>query len=120
MEQIALSQFQPAIHAFDHIATPEMRAKVAGDFLSFLDGEGKWAYHRFNARNDYQRHLYALFLRLAGFSVGGVHAALLSFVEDVSESKRASYVDEVLHSVIVGFPRDGELTPIPPQALASV
>ena len=100
--------------AFDHISEP-YRGKVAQDFLDHLKGN-EWDEAKYNPLNDYQRHLHALFLRIAGNSYTVVWAQLYALAEDVQPRSRSRYIDEVLHSEIVGFPRkDGSLIPIPKQ-----
>ena len=103
-----------ANHEFDHIPEP-YRAMVAKDLLAHLTGK-KWDWVGFNPLNDYHRHLYALFLRLSGQRLSEVWVALFSLSEDVSLPQRHKYVDDVVHSQIVGFPqKDGSLIPIPAQ-----
>ena len=54
--------------------------------------------------NDYERHLYALSLRLKGKTKEEVTAALWSRpMPDIHQTKRVSYVNDVVSSVIVGF-----------------
>lgn len=56
--------------------------------------------------NDYERHLYALSLRRQGKTQQEVAAALVALgLSDVHPAKRASYVNDVVNSVIVGFNR---------------
>ena len=64
-----------------------------------------------NSLNDYERHLYARRLRLEGLSYEQVRNALLDLgLTDVSIGQRLSYVEDVLHSIIVGFPNaEGQL-----------
>lgn len=103
---------------FDHIREA-YRAKVASDFLEHLDQNGQWDFALFNPLNDYQRHLHALFLRLAGRSRSEVVKAINLLSTDVSESKKLNYCMWVVHSEIVGFPmKDGSLIEIPNQAAA--
>ncbi len=101
---------------FDHIREA-YRAKVAGDFLAHLDLRGGWDQEQFDPANDYQRHLYALFLKLAGRSLAQVYQVLMGLAQDVPNAqKRGRYVLMVLHSEIVGFPfEDGSLLEIPNQ-----
>ena len=106
-------------HDFDHIPK-EHRAKVAKDFLAHLmpEGPNSWDMRpgKFNPLNDYQRHLFALFLRIAGWNEAQVYARIYQLSTDVPRNKKESYVKDVIHSAIVGFPRkDGSLIPIPSQ-----
>ena len=101
---------------FAHIPL-EFRAKVMRDLLSHLKAdEREWDYARFNPLNDYQRHLYGLFLRTAGKDQQEVSRAIYDIATDVEPRKRISYVSDVIHSAIVGFPQaDGTLIAIPSQ-----
>ncbi|GEM_PF-4553801 len=106
---------------FDHIREA-YRAKVAGDFLGHLDIRGGWDQEQFDPANDYQRHLYALFLKLAGRSLADIFPVLMGLAQDVQEGpKRSRYVLMVLHSEIVGFPfEDGSLLEIPNQSMTKM
>ena len=106
----------PHLDDFKHVPK-EWRKKVATDFLSHLVlGTRQWDHKRFNPLNDYQRHLYALFLRLAGFNEAQVFAQVYHLSTDVERQRRERYVNEVIHSAIVGFPKeDGSLIAIPSQ-----
>lgn len=101
---------------FDHVPEP-YRAKVAADLLNHLtDGGRLWNWAIFNSHNDYQRHLYALFLRIAGRGEVEVQREIEALSDDVQPHKRGRYAYEVVHSSIVGFPQsDGSLIPIPSQ-----
>lgn len=88
---------------FGHV-TQEYRGKVARDIVEHLTPEGRWDYSKFNALNDYQRHLYALFLRLAEVSQRDIWRHLWQISVDVSEQQRPMYIEDVLKSGIVGFP----------------
>ena len=101
---------------FDHVPV-EFRAKVTGDLLSHLRAGGReWDHVSFNPLNDYQRHLYALFLRIAGKDENEVARAIYDIAIDVEPRKRIKYVSDVIHSAIVGFPQaDGTLIAIPSQ-----
>lgn len=88
---------------FQHVAQ-EYRGKVARDMVAHLTAEHRWDYSKFNALNDYQRHLYALFLRLAGIPQKAVWMRLWQISVDVSLPQRALYVEDVLKSGIVGYP----------------
>lgn len=103
---------------FEHI--PIMyRAKVLNDLISHLAPDKTWDFGEFDPANDYQRHLYALFLRLAGYEVFGVSVAIYKLSSDVKEEKRARYVSMLVHSEIVGFPfSDGTLIKIPDQVMS--
>lgn len=92
---------QPDVFSF---ITEEYRGKVARDLNAHLTTQGMWDYSKFNALNDYQRHLYALFLRLAGIPQKAVWVRLWNISVDVSDQQRALYVDDVLKSGLVGFP----------------
>ena len=81
----------------------EFRSKVTRDLVAHLTPEHGWDYSKFNALNDYQRHLYALFLRLAGVPQKAVWVRLWNISVDVSDQQRALYVDDVLKSGLVGF-----------------
>ena len=81
----------------------EFRGKVARDLKAHLTSENRWDYAKFNALNDYQRHLYALFLRLAGIPQKHVWVRLWNISVDVSEQQRTQYIEDVLLSSIVGF-----------------
>ncbi len=87
---------------FGHI-TPAFRAKVAKDFLDHLDGD-KWDLLNFDHENDYQRHLYALFLKISGKNEAEIWAAL-PLCTDIKgpQTVRSTYIDTVIHSEIVGF-----------------
>ena len=101
--------------AFAHIGA-KYQGKVAKDLLSFTKEDKTWDFEKFNPLNDYQRHLYALFLRLSGVSFRAIAAKLWAISEDVEPGRRQIYVLDVLHSEIVGFPReDGSLLAIPGQ-----
>lgn len=103
------------IQVFEHIPV-KFRGKVAHDFLAHLDKDRRWDAAKFNPLNDYQRHLYALFLRLADFSFDEVWVRIHTLASDVGPRQRGRYVDDVLHSQIVGFPKaDGGLVEIPDQ-----
>lgn len=88
---------------FSHV-TQEYRGKVARDLVSHLTSEHRWNYETFNALNDYQRHLYALFLRLAAIELHAIWRRLWVISVDVSEAQRSRYIDDILYSGIVGFP----------------
>ena len=106
--------------AFDHIRGT-FRGKVASDFLARVTPEGRWRYGTFNKSNDYQRHLHALFLKLAGLTYSEVRERLFPMLGDVSPEKRESYLDDVLHSEIVGFPwDDGTFSMLPHQKVAGM
>ena len=87
---------------FAHV-TQEYRGKVARDLVGLLTQEHRWDYEKFNPLNDYQRHLYALFLRLAGIPGRDVWKQLWAISVDVSESQRYRYIEDVMCSSIVGF-----------------
>jgi len=107
---------QTGAEAFGHIGE-EFRGKVATDLLERVTPAGRWRFDLFNSRNDYQRHLYALFLKLAGFSYGEIEDVLEPLLVDVSPERHASYLSDLLHSEIVGFPRaDGKCIMLPAQS----
>jgi len=57
-----------------------------------------------HAGNDYERHLYARKLREEGKSRTDVLLSLYELgLDDISESKRGQYVQDVLDSILVGF-----------------
>ncbi len=57
-----------------------------------------------NPENDYERHLYARKLHLQGHSRDFIKGALLGLgLADVSPKARGRYIEDVLHSAIVGF-----------------
>ena len=108
-----------AIGEFDHIR-PQFRGKVAADFLAHLTPDSRWDQLGFDSSNDYQRHLYALFLRIHGLSEDQVFAKIFVLSRDVSEGRRAKYVSDVLNSEIVGFNKGRILIPdIPHNAEAA-
>lgn len=88
---------------FAHVGQ-EYRAKVARDLVAHLTPKGQWDYSKFNALNDYQRHLYALFLRLAGVPRKDIWTHLYQISVDVAAVYRPLYIEDVLFSSIVGFP----------------
>lgn len=89
----------------DHVRA-QYRKKVASDLLAHQDAQGLWDTARFDPLNDYQRHLYALHLRLADVTFNAIWGQLYTLSTDVSEHQRQSYVDDVMHSEIVGFSQD--------------
>ena len=95
----------PVLHP-DHFAHvgQEYRAKVARDLVAHLTPERRWDHAKSNLLNDYQRHLYALFLRLAGVPRKDIWTHLYRISVDVSEHQRPLYIEDVLFSSIVGFP----------------
>ena len=101
--------------ALAHIRT-RFGGKVAADLAYRMTPAGRWRHSIFNPYNDYQRHLYGLFLKLAGFSYSDIRDTLYPLLEDVSIDRKESYLDDLLHSEIVGFPwEDGTLTMLPHQ-----
>jgi len=106
---------------FEHVPE-EFRGKVAKDLLDHLiPGTNQWDNERFDSLSDYQRHLYALFLRLSGISEAQVFAKVFVLCKNVEDNKKESYVNDVIYSAIVGFRRkDGSLIPIPNQELMEV
>ena len=75
--------------------------KVEADMSVRLTAEGKPV----NPGNDYELHLYARSLRLAGKDRQEVRQALFDTrLPGIPLNKRASYVADILQSVIVGFP----------------
>ena len=89
---------------FGHISGP-FKAKVCADFLDHLDGD-QWDLKNFDHENDYQRHLYALFLKISGKTAAQIFVALEPLLTDIKgpPAKRFRYIDEVIHSEIVGIP----------------
>ena len=87
---------------FAHVVQ-EFRGKVARDLKAHLTAENRWDYSQFNALNDYQRHLYALFLRLADVPYKLIWGRMWDISVDVSRMQRERYVEDVLYSSIVGF-----------------
>ena len=105
------------MNELDHIPY-QFQGKVAQDLLAHTTPKKEWDMSKFNSLNDYQRHLFALFLRLSGMDESLVWAKIYVLSKDVSLSQRQRYVNEVLHSAIVGFPQsDGSLIPIPNQVV---
>ena len=97
---------------FAHIRD-RYRDKVRQDLLGHIDADNKWDASQFDPPNDYQRHLYALFLKLAGRTPAEILKAIHSVAGDVAEHKREQYALDVLHSEIVGISRaDGSLLPV--------
>ena len=103
---------------FDHISE-KYRGKVGMDLLAHMDETTKtWRQDNFDPLNDYQRHLYALFLKIAGFSYSDIWTKLYALAEDVEHRQRKKYIADILHSEIVGFANpDGSLLMIPNQRL---
>lgn len=115
MVVLAVSTESLGREAFDHIGE-KFRGKVARDLLALVTTDNQWDFTIFDPHNDYQRHLYGLFLRLAGVPYSKVQAKIWSLCDDVEPNAKSQYVSDVLHSEIVGFPRqDGSLLSIPPQ-----
>jgi len=113
----SIADIQVTPEAFDYIPV-EFRAKVLKDLLEHLTPDQKWDFGSFNPLNDYQRHLHALFLRLSGVKRNMVAARLFAISTDVELPRRTNYVSDVIHSVIVGFPKkNGGLIPIPNQEI---
>ncbi len=103
---------------FDHISE-KFRKKVAADFLDHLDGD-KWDLPNFDPENDYQRHLYALFLKISGKTEAQIFVALEPLLTDIKgpPAKRIRYIGEVIHSEIVGIPwPNGEVLKIRDQKI---
>ena len=103
---------------FGHISG-EFRAKVCADFLAHLH-DGQWDLKNFDPENDYQRHLYALFLKTAGKTAAEIFAALEPLCTDIKgpATSRSRYIDEVIHSEIVGITySNGTLHKLPPQEI---
>jgi len=100
---------------FTFIST-QWRGKVATDLLARVLPSKEWNFSTFDGHNDYQRHLYALFLRLAGIPKSDIWNRIFVLSDDVSIGQREQYVNDVLNSEIVGFPaQDGGLLMIPSQ-----
>lgn len=97
---------------FAHVP-PEIRAKVSSDLLARITQDGSWDFAKFDTHNDYQRHLFSLFLKMAGFGEDEIKAHLLPTCDDIPLRKRESYLDDIVHSVLVGLPNErGELLPV--------
>ena len=97
------------------------RRKVACDLLNYITGEKRWNFTIFDPHNDYQRHLFALFLRMSGWLEGNIANQLFALSDDVELQVRTKYVNDVLHSEIVGFRfPDGSLEMIPNQRTVEV
>jgi len=80
--------------------SPELEERLEFDMLTRLESNG-FPTHR---GNDYERHLLARKLRIEGKSRQGVSDLLFALgLEDISINKRASYVEDILNSVLVGF-----------------
>lgn len=78
----------------------ENNSKITDDLKHRLGADGR----PLHPGNDYERHLYALSLRLQGRSRKEVEKALFDLgLKDVSAPKRAEYVRLVLESQLVGF-----------------
>lgn len=88
---------------------PDLQAKLEMDTVLRLGPDGR----PLNPGNDYERHLYARALVGQGLTQAQVAQALLGLgLEDVPPNKRQSYVEDILHSVLVGFPnKEGDLLP---------
>ena len=96
---------------FEHLSEM-IKDKVIADFGRFINEDGSWDFQRFNRHNDYQRHLFALFLKIAGFSEEDIKIRLFSLCDDIVSNKVDSYLDDIVHSVIVGIPNEvGRLLP---------
>ncbi len=83
----------------------DMMRRVYADMQTRLTDEG-WPR---NPTNDYERHLCALRQRRRGYSRDQVRRMLLSMVSDVPLNKQSQYVEDVLNSVVVGFPTEHPL-----------
>ena len=103
---------------FDHISE-KFRGKVGMDLLAHVDETRKtWRQDNFDPLNDYQRHHYALFLKIAGRSYSDIWTTLYALAKDVEHRQRKKYITDILHSEIVGFPNpDGSLLAIPNQEI---
>jgi len=101
---------------------PGVLGKILNDLEEHTvlkEGARTWDDEKFNPLNDYQRHLYALFLRASGVAYTSVWAQIYVLCTDVGRRQKDQYVNEVLHSTIVGFTlKDGSLIPLPQQAEA--
>ena len=92
---------------FSHVANPSpqerIRRKAKHDLKLRLGKDGL----PLNPSNDYERHLYALKLRWEGKSKAEVATALLTLgLGDVPAPKRLGYIQDILNSFIVGFPKE--------------
>lgn len=80
--------------------SPEVERKLEIDIATRLDTEGK----PILPGNDYERHLFARRLRLAGKTKNETESALVCLgLEDIPPNKKESYVKDILNSVLVGF-----------------
>ena len=87
----------------------QIRGKVGHDLQMLQEGDE----FNLDASNDYQLHLYGLWLRLRGWEKGDIVARLREVQEVVPERKVDKYLDWVIHSVIIGFQReDGSMEPV--------
>ncbi len=94
------------------------RGKICADLLPRVNADLTWNYDAFDPLNDYQRHLFALFLRASGIPRDAVISQIMDMSDDVSPKQKWSYALDVAHSSIVGFPRaDGTLIPLPEQVI---
>jgi hypothetical protein len=86
-----------------------LRGKVEADLEVRASNGG----FQLDIANDYQLHLYALYLRINGRGEEEIKNELLGMPLQVPEHKKARYVDDIVHSLIVGFPNnEGELLPV--------
>ena len=109
---------QESPEPFGHISGP-CKAKVCADSLDHLDGD-QWDLKNFDPENDYQRHLYALFLKIAGKTRSEIFVALEPLCTDIlgPPTTKSKYIDTVIHSEIVGFTYpNGMLHRLPPQEI---
>ena len=87
----------------------QIRGKVVTDLQALVDGDN----FKLDPANDYQLHLYGLWLRLRGWEKGDIVARLREVQAVVPERKVDKYLDWVIHSVIIGFQReDGSMEPV--------
>lgn len=80
--------------------SPELESRLNIDMNLRLGSDG-FPLHK---GNDYERHLFARKLKLEGKSREEAKEALEAFgLDDISNRKRESYVNDVLDSILVGY-----------------
>ena len=89
---------------------PDILEKLKYDISTRLGPDGL----PLHEGNDYERHLYARKLMLEGLSREQVREALFQLdLTDIPSNKWVSYVEDITHSAIVGFPNpEGNLLPV--------
>jgi len=85
--------------SFDHIP-PELRKKVEADIEDRDRGEG----YAFDLNNDWDLHLYIMLLRQTGKNKDQAREILSAMpLLGVPETKRKTYIEDVLNSCVVGY-----------------